>query len=296
MLLKERIKEYIKFTPGERRGIVVLLLLLFLITGIRILLPYLSTIKASHDVSIQVMELESKKGNQNLSDKYNKGNNAKLDSEKVINEVLFDPNTATFKQLRNIGFSKYASQNVIKYRERGGHFKVKEDLKKIYGVDTVFLSEINHLIVIQEELSHEISAEEIVFEIDINLADSTELKRLPCIGSKLSSRILKYRNSLGGFYAVTQVVEVYGVDSTCFNKMKKYIVLNRTDINKLDLNMVSEKELYKHPYISKYQARAIVKYRNLIGEFTSIEQLKSNNIFSSSEYPRVRNYLTVNRN
>lgn len=49
------------------------------------------------------------------------------------------------------------------------------------------------------------------FFIDVNKADSAGFEKLYGIGPKLASRIVKYREWLGGFTHVEQVKEVYGI-------------------------------------------------------------------------------------
>ena len=48
--------------------------------------------------------------------------------------------------------------------------------------------------------------------VELNTADTTILKKVPGIGSTFARRIMKYRELLGGFYDVSQLAEVYGID------------------------------------------------------------------------------------
>ncbi len=46
----------------------------------------------------------------------------------------FDPNTATESQLLSLGLSQRQVRNILKYRSRGGRFRVKEDFARVYGL------------------------------------------------------------------------------------------------------------------------------------------------------------------
>ena len=86
--------------------------------------------------------------------------------------------------------------------------------------------------------------------VDINFADSIELRRIKGIGKVFSRRIVKYRELLGGFTNIAQLKEVYGMDFEKFSSIKKQIQLTTTTINKINLNTDNFKTILRHPYIS----------------------------------------------
>lgn len=49
--------------------------------------------------------------------------------------------------------------------------------------------------------------------VDLNRADTTELKKIPGIGSGIARLIIGYRQRLGGFYNITQLQEIH-LDTT----------------------------------------------------------------------------------
>ena len=67
--------------------------------------------------------------------------------------------------------------------------------------------------------------------VELNMADTTTLKKVPGIGPVFANRIVKYRNLLGGFYAVSQLREVYGIDEETI-KANKEKIFNRFGINR----------------------------------------------------------------
>ncbi|MEO7989941.1 MAG: helix-hairpin-helix domain-containing protein [Chryseolinea sp.] len=194
----------------------------------------------------------------------------------------FNPNKASVDDLITLGFSKSASNRMIHYREKGGAFKVKSDVLKIYGVDTTHYQQLYSFIALPEklefrpalELKSKSFAKKSIEKFNLNLADTAQLKKIYGIGEKLSFRILKYRDALGGFIAMDQLKEVYGLDSTIVNRLEKQsFVESGFNPSKININTIGEKELAIHPYISNKEAKAIVAYRFQHGEFKALADI-----------------------
>ena len=111
--------------------------------------------------------------------------------------------------------------------------------------------------------------------ININLADSFAFKKSPGIGHKYSTRIVRYRDWLGGYYVKEQLLEVYGIDSTLFHRISPYILLEEDTLRKVNINDCSVKDLSAHPYVCYKLAKLIVKYRVHHGRYSSLEELKA---------------------
>ena len=107
----------------------------------------------------------------------------------------------------------------------------------------------------------------------VNEADTTAFIALPGIGTKLATRIISFREKLGGFYSVDQVGETYGLSDSSFQKIRPYLV-NAGVVRLMDLNAVTAEELKDHPYFRWALARAIVAYRNQHGPFKDLSELK----------------------
>lgn len=61
--------------------------------------------------------------------------------------------------------------------------------------------------------------------ISINAASLEELMNLPGIGETLAKRIIEYRNQLGGFYCLEDLMKVRGIKESKFNAIKDLIIL-----------------------------------------------------------------------
>lgn len=126
--------------------------------------------------------------------------------------------------------------------------------------------------------------------VDINAADTTGFKELPGIGSSFARRIVEYRGKLGGFIEKEQLLEVYGMDSTRYDNIKDYIIVDSVfHVNKLRINYDSFKVLNKHPYLKYEDVKKIVNYREQRGMITTWEQLEK--VVGKELEPRSRKYI-----
>ena len=108
--------------------------------------------------------------------------------------------------------------------------------------------------------------------IDINSADTTELKSLPGIGSFFAKNIVDYRNKLGGFIEKEQLLEVYAFDSTRMANIENLIIIDTIELRKVNVNTDDFKTILRHPYIEYEDVKKIVNYRESKGMIKSWEQ------------------------
>lgn len=124
--------------------------------------------------------------------------------------------------------------------------------------------------------------------VDLNLADSTMLVSLPGIGAATAARIMRYREQLGGFASVGQLMEIEGLQDSL---MQWFAVPDSLGINRIKVNDASLSELRRHPYLNFYQARAIVELRRERGTIKGPGQLSMLDEFSARDLERLSPYL-----
>ena len=225
-----------------------------------------------------------------------------LHSEKTF---YFNPNNISEDQFVQLGFSRHMAARVVRYRSKGGKFSVKSDLLKIYGMDTSFYHRIYSFITLPETGAlpakmpekRPYKRTEIIREernkLDLNKADTSALKEIYGIGEKLSLRILRYRDVLGGFVSMDQLQEVYGLDTLVVKRLKEqFFIADDFEPAKIDLNRASERQLSIHPYLNK-KARAIVSYRFQHGDFKSVEDIRKVVNLDEKIFQKVALYVEV---
>ena len=218
----------------------------------------------------------------------------------AINFKAFDPNTVTEAELVRMGLSPLLSNRITRYRQKGGTFRKKEDLLKIYGFDSAWFRQAKQWMTIQRkiEIIKPTYAKErrvvITALIDINATDSLQLLTIYGIGPVLSKRICTFRDRLGGFVSLDQVKEVYGLDSLVVGQInKKFMVMENFHPKKLNLNRATLAELIKHPYMKRSEAQAILSFRLQHGNFQSAEQLTEIKSLTSDWIKKIQPYLVI---
>lgn len=207
---------------------------------------------------------------------------------------VFDPNKASKDELLNAGFNQFQASNLVKYRESGGIFFQPEDLLKIYGIDSMFYNSIKSFIELAK-IPDEVQANKTKTKsilIELNSADSLDLLQLKGIGPVFASRILKYRNLLGGFYGKHQLLEVYGFPEETYHSISENITTDSLQVKKLRINFTGYAELIRHPYFEKRNVEAILNFRQNNGPFSSREQLLTEGLIDTTTFALIRPYIT----
>jgi competence protein ComEA len=216
----------------------------------------------------------------------------------------FNPNTVTKEELLSLGFSPYVASRLENYRAKGGKFVIKSDLLKLYGMDTSLYTSLYSWIDLptekpirnfEKKKEFEPNRKQVKEKFDLNQADSVQLITIYGIGGKLSARIIKFRDRLGGFVSSEQLKEVYGLDSAVINELKnKSFIAENFQPKRMDINSSTEQELATHPYIKYTIAKAITAYRFQHGNFKSIDDLTNIAIIDKATFEKIRPYLALN--
>lgn len=208
----------------------------------------------------------------------------------AIKRVPFNPNTANQSLLLQLGFSTKLAQTLINYRNKGGRFYQKEDLKKIYGLNSAFYDQLAPYILIENNTSFPQTTTQSI-SIDINQADTITWQQLYGIGPTFSRRIVKFRDKLGGFYSIDQVAETYGLPDSTYKNIRSQLQLSPL-LRKIVINQINEEALKAHPYISWKQARTMIMYRNNHGAFENLEAVEACMAFNKAELEKLKPYLS----
>ncbi len=283
------IRELFSFSKKERLGIVSLLFIIFLLVAIGKLIPYLVP---SNTIDFSKWEAEVNTYLANSKKQIAVGRTLKL--------VVFNPNEVDSLGLVDMGVPSNVVANWMKYLEKGGRFRDKEGVKRIFGMTSGLFEQLDSFMIIPKVSVQEVKAgrnailvkskseykRDTIFNhsfikskkdrvgvLELNSADSLHLLEIPGIGPVFASRIIRYRNLLGGYYAVDQLREVYGMREENFIIVAKYFKADPSSLKTFNINFSTLKDLGRHPYIGFRTARKIFNLRDRMGKFSSPEDL-----------------------
>ncbi len=179
----------------------------------------------------------------------------------------FNPNSISADSLILLGIPQKIAERLINYRAKGGSFKAKNDITKIYGFTNEMYERVYPYIILPDKIPE--NTNEMTFA-DINEIGVEWLKDQPGISPLLAGRIVRYRDNLGGFVKTDQLDEVYELEGFSLENLKKNIYIRKGyQPEKLKINHVSKDQLKNHPYISWQLAEDIVRFRELNGSIKS---------------------------
>lgn len=124
--------------------------------------------------------------------------------------------------------------------------------------------------------------------LDVNLADSAQLCRVPGIGPYFSRKILQYRKRLGGYVSTAQLLEI---DDFPADAIAWLVVSDSTDVQRLNVNSLSTRKLMRHPYVGYYRASDMEDYKRIYGRIESIDALGQMPHFTDEDIKRLAPYL-----
>lgn len=217
----------------------------------------------------------------------------------------FDPNDLSEAKWKRLGFTEKQIQVIKNYESKGGQFRTKTDVAKLYVVSAEHFERLAPYIrlpetkpasprIAESSVTERTTTEKAKLYIDLSMADTTALQQIWGIGPVLASRIIKFREALGGFHQLEQVKEVYGISEEQFEKMQPLLFLGDHPLKKITINQLTAAQLAQHPYISHKEAMHIVRYREQHGAFTSETDLTKLYALTDDFLRKIAPYLDFN--
>ena len=302
----ERLKSYFTFTKRERNGILVLFILMLTMQGFVIYTGFLEpTIPSSQSIVFknEILAFENAIAVNNTIETIDAKHEKLKDSiipAANIHYKYFDPNKTSNQLWKEFGIKENTIRAITNYLAKGGRFKKKEDLKKIYTLNAKEYERLSPYIVIEDSsnakerskrLNQEYASKPILM-IELNKATQSDLMMLPMIGEKRAQQIIKYRELLGGFVEKEQLKEIYGFPDSVYQLILPNILVNSDAITHININADSISSL-KHLYIKKPFARLIVNYRLQHGNYHSVEEIRKLPLSDDSLFRKISKYLVT---
>lgn len=311
-----KLRDFLYLQRNDRQAIFAIMLVMAVSISLIFLLGKNDSTESAKESADSINQMVAKQASESNPVYYH-------DEAEIHEAFPFDPNTADSTQLKRLGLKPWQIKSILHYRAKGGSFSRPTDFARVYGMtkkqfeallpfirigddfkpasDFYGNKEYYHKEYRNQESSstakQETGKNEKVYSyphkiqqgqyININSADTTELMKIPGIGSYYAKRIIRYREQLGGYVSVEQLSEIEGFPESAISYMK----IDAQQIQKLNINKLSIYQLRNHPYINFYQAKDIYDYRRKNGPMKSLEELKLLPNFPPDEIQRLKPYV-----
>ncbi len=313
--------EYFYYTKTERRGMTVLagLLVFFLV-----LPQFFSFFFKRPNTDFTAFKEEVAK----LSALLPPAIHAPSGGTAVVGQSFaFNPRTATIETFVQLGISEKTAKTIVHYREKGGKFKTPEDFKKIWGLKPADYERLRPFIVLEEtnipnnnnSTLKPTAAPVVLNNFDPNTADETQFKQLG-LSKKQATMIVHYREKGGKFKKKEDFSRIYELSPEQYQQLEPYITIATNPIlnapvvitngnnstpnyptafkprapktyNAIDINTASSEDWQQLPGIGVGFATRIANYRDKLGGFYSIEQVKETFGLPDSTFQKIKPYL-----
>jgi DNA uptake protein ComE-like DNA-binding protein len=269
------IKSYFKFLQGQRAGI----FLLFTIIITLQLFYFFTDFSSFSNVSPEKEEWLS------LQSQIDSMKQEKLDYVPKI--YPFNPNFITDYKGYKLGMSVPEIDRLLAFRKENKYVNSPKEFQAVTKVSDSLLNAISPYFKFPDWVNNKkefknykdysntaFAKKGKMVVIDINQATQEDLIKIHGIGEAISLRILKLKESLGGFVSMEQMKDVWGLSPEVIENLNSHFkVLALPNVKKIDVNNASIKELSQFPYFSYQLARQIVTFRSMNGDFKNVEDL-----------------------
>lgn len=288
------IPSYLVFTKEQRKGVLLLFVVIISIQLVYFFLNFSSKSKANPAMTKWLAlqnELDSLK---------------QIQTETSYKIYPFNPNFITDFKGYKLGMTVEQIDRLLTFRKQNKYVNSIDEFQKVTGVSDSLLSEISPYFKFPDwvnkkehstksnwiDYSKEKSIEkETVMVQDINSATKEDLMGVYGIGDALSDRILKQKEILGDFVSMEQMSDIWGLQPEVVEKLQtQFKVIKTPNPKKININQSTIKELGQFPYFRYPISKNIVVYRSMNGDL-KIEDLTKIKAFPVDKIKIIALYL-----
>lgn len=292
--------ELFRLNQREQRGVMVLLFLIFIFLLIHLILPLQQNrLPIKYDLIVHKEKEELPEYEANYSKAEDKMYSV---GKREIVYFPFDPNSLDEAGWEALGLTKKQIKGIINYRSKGGRFRDKSDLAKLYSLRPQDVERLTPFVQIEQEQINPPVQQENAYNnrrkesfrkvlINVNAADTNSWMEVRGIGPVFSKRIVKFRDALGGFHDINQLKEVYGIPEDILDRIHGQIQFKPNSHKRILINQISIDSLAKHPYVRYKRARTIINYRVQHGNFKELADLKKILSLDEEFFIKIEPYL-----
>jgi len=208
-----------------------------------------------------------------VRNKKNSQNKSYLETESYKNNLYNKNFKETYREDYNNDFNNDSKDNF------------KEDYKEGKGLKSKFLKKTYYKKRIYPINTRKYDS----FKIELNSADTNSLIKIKGIGKYYASKIINYRQRLGGFIDLNQLEDI-NMQYLDLAVIKAHLYINKSLIIKKDLNALSFKEILKHPYLDYNDVVLIFQARKAYNKI-SVHLLLEKGILIKPKIERIQPYF-----
>ena len=191
----------------------------------------------------------------------------------------FNPNFITDFKGYKLGMSVSEIDRLVAFRKQNKFVNSAAEFQAVTKVSDSLLKAISPYFKFpdwvnsKKEFPTTFVKEEKITVLDVNQATKDDLMKIKGIGAGYSERILKEKETLGGFVSMEQMQDIWGLSPGVIENLNKYFKVGQNPIvKKIDINNATVKELALFHNFRTTLAKEIVTYRSMNGDI-KIEDL-----------------------
>jgi competence protein ComEA len=217
------------------------------------------------------------------------------------------PESLSASDWQRLGLSSKQAESLLRYRANYGFHSI-EQMRRIRVLPAALLNLISDSLLFDGQSSKANTAviakedrgindqknvsQQRINKLDLNSATVVMLVALPGLGDYSAAKIIAYRERLGGFLSLDQLLEIQGLKPETLEKVLPYLTLEQT-VKRISINSVPYEKLKQHPYLTWNQANSIIKMRKQRGQFKDVEELKESVLIDDETYKKLLPYVSL---
>lgn len=274
-------------------------LFIFLLCNVILLLTYILLPKLPKET---ILELDSPKI-QNLVLAIETEQKESSGQRQLI-KFPFNPNYITDYQAYLFSIDLETLEAIRAYRSSGEWINSVADFQSVTKWDDSRVEEIAEYLKFPEWVSNnnqrkvnspQRKVKKQITPRDLNAASKEELRAIPGIGEVLATRILEWRDRLGGFSHEQQVNHVFGLNDWAKSNLLEHFYITPMEVEpRLNINKATASDLATIPGVDFEMARKIWEYQHLREGINDLEELNKIEGMTQGKLKLIALYLYVN--
>jgi DNA uptake protein ComE-like DNA-binding protein len=271
----ETIQSFFKFSREQRTGVFLLFTIIIALQLVYFFVDFSAFSKDSPE----------KENWLSLQSQIDSLKQEKLDY--VPKMYPFNPNFITDYKGYKLGMSVSEIDRLFAFRKQNKYVNSAKDFQSVTKVSDSLLNAISPYFKFPDWVNNKkefaaykkydntaFAKKEKIAIIDINQATQEDLIKIYGIGEAISIRILKFKESLGGFVSMEQMNDIWGLSPEVIENLNTHFKVSALPkLKKIDINNASIKELSEFPYFKYPISKNIVTFRSMNGDFKNSDDL-----------------------